>query len=382
MEISCRPAGAAMPGQPLPGSGRTDGSAAAAFAILLEAPPTEAAVQDEDAPVDEAAPDNIEEQDEDPDTSPASHLPPDGAPVLFGQAPPGSAEGGPFTASRITGNQPVTLAAGRSQPAEPASRAGLRDAAALAALEPSGISGEDGVRAVTDAELDPRAPASDGEDARDLGQPRPIRAALTGPSAPETADLVLGSAASRDTGQGSVKDDDSATPLAVESADQAGFAVSVRDSISPARNPHLHNESLHRPSAADPRHVLRQIGERLGDGQEGVIEIVLSPEELGRVRLVIAAGERPAVTVFADRPEICDLLRRNADSLDKELQGAGIFGADISFADGNENRNARHDAPAGGPGVAWSRDESANQTDSADPGVPKPGLDRRIDIRI
>lgn len=161
--------------------------------------------------------------------------------------------------------------------------------------------------------------------------------------------------------------------------DQTTLTISVHDARTAASPETQVMTRGH--AAAEARHVLRQLGEKLSDNAEGVVEIALSPEELGKVRLVIGSGDKPAVTVFADRPETYELLRRNADALDKELRSAGIFGADISFSGGSDARDGRN-APGGDRRGAGQREGSANFTEQMMPARPRPIADRRIDIRI
>lgn len=179
-----------------------------------------------------------------------------------------------------------------------------------------------------------------------------------------------------------VKGEDLVADTILEMVNQPSFAVHIRDIGSPTEMSGMNEKIFARAPPFDPQHVIRQVGEKLADKQEGMVEITLSPEELGKVRLVISVGEKPAVTVIADRPETYDLLRRNVGSLDKELQGAGIFGADISFTDGNENRNAQAGLPARSTGIAWSDDENMSHAGRTHSARPAPMTDRRIDIRI
>jgi len=135
-------------------------------------------------------------------------------------------------------------------------------------------------------------------------------------------------------------------------------------------------------AAADPARILAQISERLHPLQAGTVEVVLVPEELGRVRMVISVGENPAVTVHAEHQDTFDLLKRNADLLARELRNAGLADADIAFADGRGQRRPQ------------ARDAAADLRPSAGGGEPEiafpPVAGRgearlaagRIDIRI
>ncbi|WP_157994818.1 flagellar hook-length control protein FliK [Paracoccus tegillarcae] len=66
-------------------------------------------------------------------------------------------------------------------------------------------------------------------------------------------------------------------------------------------------------------------------------EIALSPEELGSVRLVVSRGENgPSLTVWVERPEVLEMLRRNSDALLADLQDGGLDGAALDFRDSGE----------------------------------------------
>ncbi|WP_323008582.1 flagellar hook-length control protein FliK [Paracoccus sp. (in: a-proteobacteria)] len=91
----------------------------------------------------------------------------------------------------------------------------------------------------------------------------------------------------------------------------------------------------------EPPHVIRQIFEKLTNVQSGFIEIVLDPEELGKVRMLITSGDNPSLTVLADRQETFDLLRRNSTLLEKELRDAGMGGIDISFSNEKEKQHSQ-----------------------------------------
>lgn len=79
---------------------------------------------------------------------------------------------------------------------------------------------------------------------------------------------------------------------------------------------------------------------------QGAVEITLSPEELGRVRMTLSAGEGGmVVSVLAERAETLELMRRNIDQLARDLQAMGYAG--LSFAFGRDDRPDRA-APAHG----------------------------------
>lgn len=91
-----------------------------------------------------------------------------------------------------------------------------------------------------------------------------------------------------------------------------------------------------------PRLPLRPMAVALTARPGEQVELLLAPEELGRVRLVLHTGAGGvSVHVMADRPETLDLMRRNVAELAGELEAMGF--ADASFAFGGD---AQQDRPA------------------------------------
>ncbi len=128
--------------------------------------------------------------------------------------------------------------------------------------------------------------------------------------------------------------------------------------------------------------VVRQIGSHLADQQAGQIEVTLTPEELGTVRLVISAGDRPAVAVYAENPATLDLLRRHADLLARELRDTGFAGADLSFAD-NSGAGQRQAAADHNGDTSRAGDHVIPRNEGQVPVIqPRPALGSLIDIRI
>ncbi|RYI35484.1 MAG: flagellar hook-length control protein FliK [Acetobacteraceae bacterium] len=81
--------------------------------------------------------------------------------------------------------------------------------------------------------------------------------------------------------------------------------------------------------------VATQIATALAQHADGSTDLVLSPEELGEVRLKLKpdAGnpDRMVVMITFDRPETLELFRRHAGELADALRSAGYAGADIGF---------------------------------------------------
>ncbi|CAM4064794.1 flagellar hook-length control protein FliK [Palleronia rufa] len=89
------------------------------------------------------------------------------------------------------------------------------------------------------------------------------------------------------------------------------------------------------PAAAAEQ--VRALSEAIVQARGDRIEIALSPEELGRVRISLSHREDGvSVQLSADRPETTALLRRNMDQLADALRDAGLGSVDIGFGDRGE----------------------------------------------
>jgi hypothetical protein len=97
-------------------------------------------------------------------------------------------------------------------------------------------------------------------------------------------------------------------------------------------NPHLRSDVV--------RNVSHQIAEMVRATADGTVEVRLSPEELGRVRLSMTPGEGGLhVAIHAERPETLDLMRRNVDLLAKDLRQQGHEAISFSFGQGRREGN-------------------------------------------
>ena len=167
-------------------------------------------------------------------------------------------------------------------------------------------------------------------------------------------------------------------PMAIASEPFAGPDLSfgltaAHDRAIPASTPQVSTPH------SDPRPVMQQVTSAMVTTREDATEIALSPEELGRIRLVMSGPDRSHITIWAERPETLDLVRRNADMLTQHLQEAGIDAKDLDF---------RQDS-----GGTWKNDmpDSMGHADSDGAGpattthiqlAPTPVSDRRVDIRL
>ncbi len=128
-------------------------------------------------------------------------------------------------------------------------------------------------------------------------------------------------------------------------------------------------------SRAEIHAVLRQVAEGVARMAEGGVEIRLSPEELGNVRMQMVQGESSMVVhITADRPETLDLMRRHIDQLAKDLAAAGYEGAAFTFGEegsgGDRGRNPNR------------RDGSAPRETAQAPPISQTTVSDGLDIRF
>ena len=116
----------------------------------------------------------------------------------------------------------------------------------------------------------------------------------------------------------------------------ATIAQPVVSPLSPSPGP----ASPIMPAAVSPTIV-----DMTKSGNDGPVELVLSPEELGRLTISIRHdGDFVRVTVIADRPETLDLMRRHGGDLLADLRQAGFAGASLNFGQGGQPRFANPQA--------------------------------------
>lgn len=83
--------------------------------------------------------------------------------------------------------------------------------------------------------------------------------------------------------------------------------------------------------------VMAQLAEMAPELRSGPVEIQLSPEELGRVRMALSASEASVqIQITTERPETQDLIRRHLDMLSDDLRRQGFSDISFSFANGED----------------------------------------------
>lgn len=111
----------------------------------------------------------------------------------------------------------------------------------------------------------------------------------------------------------------------------------------------------HPLTGALPAGLGHRLAEAVSQFPDRPVEITLSPEELGRVRLTLTTHDGAlTMMVQADRPETLDLLRRNIDSLAQDFRDLGY--QDLTFTFGQE-RNPRQ-SPDADPLIAVAETEA------------------------
>jgi len=136
----------------------------------------------------------------------------------------------------------------------------------------------------------------------------------------------------------------------------------------------------HVPASGPGHAVMQQLAVAVRRSGEGEIEVALEPEELGKVRLTIAPNDtRVTVSVFVERPETLDLIRRHIDALTSDLRQQGYSEVALDFAQnrGEQSGRSRSDLPAQS---APSEDAAATEASTVTPRrlVRAGGLDLRL----
>ncbi len=133
------------------------------------------------------------------------------------------------------------------------------------------------------------------------------------------------------------------------------------------------------PPAAPPAPV-RQVMDAIVSTQGDRLEVALSPEELGRVRITINQGEGGlTIHLAADRDDTMGLLRRHAADLGRAFAEMGLGSADIDFGDGRSESPERDPRKPRTP-LAFAMAGEADP--SLSPTRPRLDLPGRMDLRI
>ncbi|WP_347311643.1 flagellar hook-length control protein FliK [Defluviimonas sp. SAOS-178_SWC] len=150
--------------------------------------------------------------------------------------------------------------------------------------------------------------------------------------------------------------------------------VSASDSAPLARGADRAS-ATHAAAVTLPAGLGHRLAEAVGQFPDRPVEITLSPEELGRVRLTLATHDGAlTMMIQADRQDTLDLLRRNIGSLAQDFRDLGY--QDLSFSFGQE-RDPRQPQDTG---TSVSATESDSLSVSA--AAPSSGADRARPLAV
>ncbi|MGR3292369.1 MAG: flagellar hook-length control protein FliK [Paracoccaceae bacterium] len=113
------------------------------------------------------------------------------------------------------------------------------------------------------------------------------------------------------------------------------------------------------------------------------VELLLNPEELGRVRLTLQAIDGSmAVTITVERPETLDLLRRHIDQLAGQLRDIGYQKLTFEFADQGQQFDRQNDRDFNPQDPAQDLPERLPDAQNPEPHRLEIGSESGVDIRL
>ncbi|MEN8919864.1 MAG: flagellar hook-length control protein FliK [Octadecabacter sp.] len=113
----------------------------------------------------------------------------------------------------------------------------------------------------------------------------------------------------------------------------------------PASQPtHTNAANAQTPVSQTTQHhapqIASQIGAAISQSSNTTTEILLNPEELGRVRISLTNGDAGmTVNILAERSETVDLMRRNIELLARELRDMGYDNPSFTFGERTDGSN-------------------------------------------
>ncbi|MFN3723149.1 MAG: flagellar hook-length control protein FliK [Paracoccaceae bacterium] len=130
-----------------------------------------------------------------------------------------------------------------------------------------------------------------------------------------------------------------------------------------------------------PRYIIHALDQVLHKGSDGQFELTIGPEEIGKLRFEITTIDNKLhITLFAERPDTLDLIRRNGDQLLNDLRLSGFGNSSLSFGDWS-NRNSRSSKV---PNLTGSVEAMAIPVDQPAPSLQfnGPADATRLDLRL
>lgn len=131
---------------------------------------------------------------------------------------------------------------------------------------------------------------------------------------------------------------DSELDSAGSSKSDQGLAE-VRDTFVVSKNLGFSDQMRHSLETQMSQRVSAQIVEASKQLSDRPVEISLSPEELGKVKMTLQISDTGSMTVVVavERPETLELMRRNVDGLIQEFRDLGYEGSRFEFRQQGEN---------------------------------------------
>ena len=129
--------------------------------------------------------------------------------------------------------------------------------------------------------------------------------------------------------------------------------------------------------------VARQLIEVMSQAIHRPIEITLSPQELGRVRMSILAEDGAiTVNIIAERADTLELMRRNIDQLGQTFRSMGYEQISFAFGQGTHSgdQEGQSDTPNQEPDLFRITDETIPEAPSIIDLNASP--ERGVDIRL
>lgn len=126
-------------------------------------------------------------------------------------------------------------------------------------------------------------------------------------------------------------------PVMQSTFEQNGISLPVRPHLEVGGFTDIQPSTNFRPAMAHPPAIARQIADIVITTRNEMVEITLIPEELGRIRMILTGQERaPHLTVWVERPEVLDQMRRQSNDLLQEFHKEGMADATLDFRDGRQ----------------------------------------------
>ena len=135
------------------------------------------------------------------------------------------------------------------------------------------------------------------------------------------------------------------TPAAIEQPD------TPRPELQPADFPsapaQLRTADQPRQPQVAPANLTGQLLQHAATAIERQVDVLLSPEELGRVKFQIRHhGEQVSILLTAERFDTMEMLKRHGEELMREFRQAGFAGASLDFGRWGQQPQSQQQAPA------------------------------------